>query len=319
LLTAMNMITILTASRCLMGDDIRKHLGEDNEKIAHLYHELERGISPLSFFFPNLPLPGFKRRDRARKEVAEIFHAIITSRKQNPDDNKDDIMGTLMSSEYKDGTKLGDEQLAGMMIALLFAGQHTSSITATWTGLLLAHHQQFLDEVLDEQRATRRRIGSNPISFDDLKGMTKLDNAIRETLRMYPPLIMLMRKVMQDLPYKNKAGKEFIIPAGNILCVSPGASMRLDSTFKDPDTFDPRRFERGDISPHNFSIISFGGGKHGCPGENFGVLQIKTLWTVLLNTYELEFPPFPPADYTSMVAGPKGPIMVKYKKRTSPL
>lgn len=46
-----------------------------------------------------------------------------------------------MQSEYKDGSKLGDEPLAGMMIALLFAGQHTSSITATWTSLLLNNNK----------------------------------------------------------------------------------------------------------------------------------------------------------------------------------
>jgi len=320
LLQALNEITILTASRCLMGNDIRKHLGEDNEKIAHLYHELERGISPLSFFFPNLPLPGFKRRDRARAEIGEIFRQIIVERKNNSQDEKDDIMGILMSSEYKDGTKLGDEQLAGMMIALLFAGQHTSSITATWTGLLLNSHAKFNDEVLAEQRAVHKQIGDGPITFDALKGMTKLEFAIRETLRMYPPLIMLMRKVLQDIHYTDPATKkEFVVPTGNLLCVSPGASMRLPTTFKNPDTYDPSRWERGEHLNHPFNIISFGGGKHGCPGENFGILQIKTLWTVLYNTYEMEFPPVPPADYSSLVAGPKGPITVRYRKRTTPL
>lgn len=113
LLDAMNKITILTASRCLMGEDIRKHLGEDNERIAHLYHgmsffitlteelifnlELELGINPLSVFFPNLPLPGFKRTVRAREQVAAIFRSIINERLKNPDDSKEDIMGILMS------------------------------------------------------------------------------------------------------------------------------------------------------------------------------------------------------------------------------
>jgi len=319
LLEAMNKITILTASRCLMGNDIRKHLGEDNERIAHLYHELELGINPLSFFFPNLPLPGFKRRDRARKEVADIFKSIIAERRKNPDDSREDIMGILMSSEYKDGTKLGDEQLAGMMIALLFAGQHTSSITATWTGLLLNNHKTFYDEVIEEQRAIRKQ-NDGPINFDGIKAMNKLENAIRETLRMYPPLIMLMRKVLQNIHYTNPNTKrEFVIPKGHVMCVSPGTSMRLATTFENPDTFDPHRFERGEHLKHLFNIISFGGGKHGCPGENFGIIQIKTLWTVLLNTYELEFPSVPPPDYTSMVAGPKGPVLVKYRKRTSPL
>lgn len=100
MLSSMNSLTILTASRCLMGEAIRKHLGQDNEKIAHLYHELEQGINPLSFFFPHLPLPGFKRRDRAREEVATLFRSIIADRRKNPNDECDDIMGILMNVCY---------------------------------------------------------------------------------------------------------------------------------------------------------------------------------------------------------------------------
>lgn len=319
LLNSMNNLTILTASRCLMGEAIRTHLGQDNNRIAHLYHDLEQGINPLSFFFPLLPLPGFKKRDRAREEVAALFRKIIADRRKNLSDECDDIMGTLMNSEYKDGTKLADEQLAGMMIALLFAGQHTSSITATWTNLLLHGHREFLDEVLAEQKTIR---GPNPaagsLTFDQVKSMTKLENAIRETIRMYPPLIMLMRKVMQEVHYTSPISKkEYVIPAGNIMCVSPGAAMTLETgtPFENPTVFDPHRWERGEHLKHPFAIISFGGGKHGCPGENFGIIQIKTLWSVMMNKYEIELPPVPPADYTSLVAGPKPPVIIKYKKR----
>lgn len=322
MLDQMNNLTILTASRCLMGEDIRRHLGADNQQIAHWYHELERGINPLSFFFPYLPLPGFKRRDRARAEVASLFTKIIGERRKNakPDDEYEDIMGILMSSEYKDGTKLTDEHLAGMMIALLFAGQHTSSITATWTGLLLNSDKKFMDEVVQEQK-TLRGDGKSPLTFDNIKSMVKLENAIRETLRMYPPLIMLMRKALVDFHYVSPTtGREYNIPKGHVMCVSPGAAMTLDNgTFENPAAFDPHRWERGEPAKHPFNIISFGGGKHGCPGENFGLLQIKTLWSTMLQLYEIELPAVPPADYTSLVAGPKPPVMIKYKRRTAPL
>jgi sterol 14-demethylase len=249
-----------------------------------------------------------------------VFRAVIAERRKNANEENEDIMGILMSSEYKDGTKLEDEQLAGMMIALLFAGQHTSSITATWTGLLLNARRDCFEEVLAEQRAVRAQNAGAGLTFDHLKAMQKLDNGIRETLRMYPPLIILMRKVLQEMHYTSPTTKkEYVIPAGHVMCVSPGAAMRLETAFENPNTFDPHRFERGEHLKHPFSTISFGGGKHGCPGENFGVLQIKTLWSVLLNSYDVEFPPVPPADYTSLVAGPKPPVMIRYKKRTSPL
>lgn len=74
LLEELNRLTVLTASRCLMGNDIRRVLGQNQNRLAELYHELEQGLNPISFFFPHLPLPSFKQRDRAREEVASIHN-----------------------------------------------------------------------------------------------------------------------------------------------------------------------------------------------------------------------------------------------------
>lgn len=49
-----------------------------------------------------------------------------------------DIVAALMSQHYKNGRALSDREIAHIMIALLMAGQHTSSTTGTWTILHLA-------------------------------------------------------------------------------------------------------------------------------------------------------------------------------------
>ena len=48
-------------------------------------------------------------------------------------------------------------------------------------------------------------------------------------------------------------------------------------------------------------------------------MQVKTLVSVLLRQYEFELieQKLPEVNYESMVAGPKGTVMVRYKKRTS--
>ena len=56
LLDSMARLTILTASRCLMGKEVRENLFES---VAELLKDLDEGISPLAIFFPNLPLPAF--------------------------------------------------------------------------------------------------------------------------------------------------------------------------------------------------------------------------------------------------------------------
>lgn len=128
-----------------MGPEIHEQMwGSQAGSFADLYHDLEGGILPISFFFPYLPLlPAYRKRDAARAAIVKVFSAIIAQRRAAGTDN-DDILQVLMNAEYKDGTSLSDDQISGLLIGLLFAGQHTSSITATWTILFLLHNPDAL-------------------------------------------------------------------------------------------------------------------------------------------------------------------------------
>jgi sterol 14-demethylase len=50
-----------------------------------------------------------------------------------------DMIAALQGSVYKDGKELTNRDIAHMMIAILMAGQHTSSATSSWTLLHIAH------------------------------------------------------------------------------------------------------------------------------------------------------------------------------------
>jgi sterol 14-demethylase len=211
ILDALSELTILTSSRCLHGDDVRENLfGE----VARIYHDLDKGVTPLSFFFPYAPTEAHRLRDAARKEMVAIFSKVINARKEKGVDSTEatDILQIFIDMEYKDGTKLTADEIVGLLIALLFAGQHTSSITSTWTAMFLAHNPRCLAEVLKEQQEV---LGDNnkdvPLNFDTVGKMEYLQNCVKESLRMYPPLIMLMRMAMQDIT-TTLNGKEYIIP-----------------------------------------------------------------------------------------------------------
>src|SRR5205807_150829 len=121
--------------------------------------------------------------------------------------------------------------------------------------------------------------------FDALRRMVMLDRAVKETERLHPPLILLMRKVVRDFSYK-----QYRIPAGWLAMVSPAVSNRLAEVFADPDRFDPDRYgpAREEDKKARFSQITFGGGRHACLGMIFAYLQVKTIWTVLLRRFDLE-------------------------------
>jgi sterol 14-demethylase len=50
------------------------------------------------------------------------------------------MISALLEQRYRNGTALKDHEIAHIMIALLMAGQHTSSATGAWTLLHLANN-----------------------------------------------------------------------------------------------------------------------------------------------------------------------------------
>ena len=79
LLEALSELTILTASRCLMGKEIRECLFD---KVAKLYADMDSGITPLAVFYPTAPLRAHRIRDAARAEMGRLFSDVITKRRQ---------------------------------------------------------------------------------------------------------------------------------------------------------------------------------------------------------------------------------------------
>lgn len=307
-------LIILTASRCLLGREVRDKLFDD---VSALFHDLDSGMLPISVVFPYLPIPAHRRRDRARKKLANIFANIIASRKQSGK-SENDMLQCFIDSKYKDGRPTTESEVTGLLIAALFAGQHTSSITSTWTGAYLLRHKQYLSAVQEEQKNLMEKHGDK-VDHDILSEMDVLYRCIKEALRLHPPLVMLLRSSHSDFNVTTREGKQYDIPKGHIVATSPAFANRLPHIYKDANNYDPDRFAVGreeDKAAGAFSYISFGGGRHGCLGEPFAYLQIKAIWSHLLRNFELELvSPFPEIDWNAMVVGVKGKVMVRYKRR----
>lgn len=317
ILEALSELTILTSSRCLHGDDVREHLFAD---VSRLYHDLDKGVTPLSFFFPYAPTAAHKMRDNARQEMVEIFSKIIEARKAKGATATDgtDLLQVFIDMVYKDdGSRLTADQVVGLLIALLFAGQHTSSITSTWTTMFLAHRPDLLEKMMGEQNDILGADATTvPLDFDSVSKMEYLQNCVKETLRMYPPLIMLMREAMTDIE-TTLDGKKYTIPKGDIVITSPAVASRLPSVFKNPDNYEPDRFgEERNEQKTPFGFLGFGGGRHACLGQQFGLMQAKTIVSILFRNFKIEpvEKAFPEPDYTAMVVGPKNHLRVKYTK-----
>lgn len=312
-------LIIKTGSSALMGPEISNELFDE---MFQLYQDLDKGLTPLSVFFPHAPTEAHRKRDVARKNIGELFDRIVQRRLAEGDTSKyNDVVQRMMDFTYTDGEKLNGDQIAGMMVATLFAAQHTSNVTATWTTLFLLEDLKtggnLLQRVKDEMRAAEPEdnlfMNGKGVEHQVLVEQPFLHACIKEAIRLFPPIIFLMRRAMVDLPLEDGTH----VPKGNMVMVSNAVAQRLETVFDNPNTYQPDRWSTFDMGKlPKFSFIGFGAGLHTCMGESFAFLQVRTILDVLLSKYELELTTtFPTPDYEAMVVMPHGPNMVKYTRK----
>jgi sterol 14-demethylase len=276
-------LTIYTSSACLIGKRFREEL---DGRFAALYHDLERGTDAIAYVDPYADIESFRARDAARVGLVELVQAIMDGRADEPPPAKEDrdLLDVLMSIKTEDGAPhFSADIITGMFISMMFAGHHTTSGTAAWTLIELLRHPDFLAEVVDELDGLAAE--GVEVSYQALREMPKLEAAIKEALRLHPPLILLLR--MAKVPVEVEG---YRIPAGALVAASPSVSNRDPQAFDDPEVFDPHRYlaPREDDLANPWSWIPFGAGRHRCVGAAFAMMQLKAIFSVLLQRYSFQ-------------------------------
>ena len=276
-------LTIYTSSACLIGRRFREQL---DGRFAQLYHDLEQGTDALAYVDAYADIPSFRARDEARRGLVELVGGIMGRRAQEPAPERDDrdLLDVLMSIRRDDGgPQFSADIVTGMFISMMFAGHHTTSGTAAWTLIELLRHPSFLAEVVAELEGLAAE--GVDVTYQALREMPKLEAAIKEALRLHPPLILLLRVAKVDLAVEGHR-----IPAGSLVGASPSVSNRLPEAFDDPERFDPGRYltPREDDVANPWSWIPFGAGRHRCVGAAFAMMQLKAIFAVLLPRFAFE-------------------------------
>ncbi|THV07282.1 lanosterol 14-alpha-demethylase [Dendrothele bispora CBS 962.96] len=344
-LESLSDITILTASRTLQGREVRSNL---DKSFSKLYNDLDGGFTPLNFMFPNLPLESYRKRDLAQKKMSDFYVSAIQKRKEGNADHEPDMIESLMSQTYRSGKPLRDHEIAHIMIALLMAGQHTSSATSSWALLHMADNPQFVEALYQEQV---KHFGTSdgkfrPLNYEEMRDLPILDSAIRETLRLHPPIHSIMRYVRDDVPVPptyaapSKDGS-FVVPKGHYVLASPLVSQMDPKIWRDPAKWDPYRWNDpegvasqalktyvdgdGEKIDFGFGAVSkgtespyqpFGAGRHRCIGEQFAYLQLGTILATIVRKLEIRIPTgVPEHNYHTMITLPKKPRQIHYRRR----
>jgi sterol 14alpha-demethylase len=295
----MAQMTLFTASRCLQGKEVREKL---DSSFAILYHDLDDGFQPINFMLPWMPLPQNKRRDAANRRMTQIYADIIKARRERKGErDSEDMLWSLMQSSYKDGTPMPDSEIAHLMIGLLMAGQHSSSVTSSWIMLRLAAQPEVMEELYQEQLDVFGGDLSNSINYDDLENLPLIRHVIRETLRLHPPIHSILRKVKNPLLIE---GTNWVIPPSHVVLAAPSTISLSDEYFPNAKSWDPHRWEHienpdesdKEKIDYGYGLVStgagssylpFGAGRHRCIGESYAYLQLTMVVVMMVREFKL--------------------------------
>ena len=227
-------LTLYTSSACLIGKEFRQELTPEYFKV---FYDLEKGTDAMAYVDPYLDLPVFHARDKARARLVELLEGVFERR--DADENKTvELFDFLLTLKDENGEEMYPvDKITGMFISMMFAGHHTTSGTAAWTLIELLKNPHVLSDVVDE--LDDLYADGRDVSHQALREIPRLEGAIKESLRLHPPLILLMRKVMYDYHYKG-----WTVPAGKLVGVSPSVSNLMPECFPNPDVFDPVSLHR---------------------------------------------------------------------------
>nr|GMD75218.1 cytochrome P450 734A1-like [Ipomoea batatas] len=201
-----------------------------------------------------------------------------------------DLLGLMIQASMKEGpsaTAITVNDIAEECKTFFFAGEQTTSNLLTWTAVLLAMHPRWQDLAREE---VVKVCGSRDIpSKDDIAKFKMLSMIMNESLRLYPPIVAMIRRAKADVELggcKIPCGTELLIP---ILAV------HHDQTLwgSDVNEFNPTRFAKGVTmaAKHPASYIPFGIGVRQCIGQNLAILQTKITLAIILQRFSFRMSP----------------------------
>src|SRR5436305_5367289 len=187
----------------------------------------------------------------------------VRLRKAEPEGGTVGVVSMLVGAEYEDGTSLSDRDLRDELVTLLSDGPPSSTLAWTFERLLRNPDKLELlrNDVLDGDG-------------------TYLDAVVKETLRLRPPVPVVVRTLLEPLRLGG-----YDLPAGTIVAPCIHLIHRDQRWYEQPRRFLPERFVGK--QPGTYTWIPFGRGVRRCLAASYAEMEMKRVLRIVLETTEL--------------------------------
>ncbi|XP_015952541.2 cytochrome P450 93B16-like [Arachis duranensis] len=256
----------------------------------------EFNVSDFLEFLKVLDLQGFKKRAmQIHKRYDALLEKIISDRENlrrkkgcdDDDDNKvKDFLDVLLDvSDDKDSeVELTRNHIKSFILDCFTAATDTTAISVEWSIAELFNNPRVLKKAQEEvDRISRNQ---RLVCENDTSNLPYIHAIIKETLRLHPPIPLLMRKGINDSVISG-----YNIPKGSILCINIWAMGRDPTIWDSPLEFRPERFLEGqgnalDIKGQHFELLPFGTGRRGCPGMPLAMRELPAIIGALVQCFD---------------------------------
>ena len=257
-------------------------------------------ISPGAWvFFRHLPHPSLKKYLTIIND--DLYH-IIANRRTAHSAPRTDLLQHLIDAD------LPDALIRDQMLTMLIAGHDTSTALLAWTFALLGQHPETLQQLTLE---LDQRLGAQPPAAPSGWQPRLLDDVIKESLRLYPPIHLGNRFTNKEMTFNGHT-----VSPGQRLFYSIYLTQRDPAQWDNPDSFCPERFSQG-RKPAPFAFIPFGGGPRSCIGAAFSQVEARLVMARLLQTFHFTLTNPHIHAHMGATLEPRPGVMMKVTRRTN--
>ena len=233
------------------------------------------------------------RRKRYRRHNGELFRtadALVRARMRTcPVGHQTDLLTRLVSTpDPETGAFLDAETVRDQILMHLSNGFNGPSITGSWLAYVLATHPEVEQKLLAEIDGITGGDPDYALQYDDLFALPYTTQVIKETLRIYPPQPVTIRRSLNDgLLGRYRVRKDDIILVGTL-------AAQRDPRYwgPDADSFDPEQFaiEKVVDRPRH-AFIPFSIGRRQCMAQEVTFMMLRVVLFEIYRNYRLRLAP----------------------------
>ncbi|KAK4025942.1 hypothetical protein OUZ56_014974 [Daphnia magna] len=212
------------------------------------------------------------------------------------------LLDTLLKAS-EENPNFTDVQIRDEVSLFMIGGHETTAFTLAMFFYLMAKHPGHQQLVVDEL-AEVFGDSDRPCTSNDFAQLKYLDCCIKETLRLYPGIPLMLRSIPEDI----QAGG-FTLPKGLTVILNFYATHRNPAVFPDPESFKPERFlPENSIGRHPYAFVPFSAGPRNCIGQKYAMYELRVVIANFLRWFR-----FSVSDPSAPLEVPTIAIMLKPK------